>query len=273
MRFPEKRKLFTITEVARACGVSRSTLLRMEESGFLKPFRVDPDTGYRYYDLSAVSAVGQYQMLQSIGLTRKEIGDVYYERIDSSDFLEMLRERQSALEQFIKEFELRHDHSKNFSVSYVTLPAETCYCARIRGTDLEEISMRAYLIHESCVAAGYRLLGSRPMSAEYDDPSDLVNPSVPEFRCTVLIPVLSDDRNDPNLRFLPQTEAISIVGFGDYGVMYALWRRLFAEIETRGLEPAGPPRLIALIAPYTGTHYKREDYCYECVVPIRERKE
>ena len=96
MRYPEKRKLFTITEVARACGVSRSTLLRMEESGFLKPFRVDPETGYRYYDLSAVSAVGQYQMLQSIGLTRKEIGDVYYERIDSSDFLEMLRQRQQS---------------------------------------------------------------------------------------------------------------------------------------------------------------------------------
>ena len=45
MIFPEERKLFTVKDVSRACGVSRATLIRMEESGFLTPHHVNPDTG------------------------------------------------------------------------------------------------------------------------------------------------------------------------------------------------------------------------------------
>ena len=55
MIFPDNRKLFTIKEMTQACGVSRTTLIRMEEDGFLKPYRVDPDSGYRYYDLQNVT--------------------------------------------------------------------------------------------------------------------------------------------------------------------------------------------------------------------------
>ena len=39
MKFPEERKLFTVKDVSRACGVSRASLIRMEKSGFLKPYR------------------------------------------------------------------------------------------------------------------------------------------------------------------------------------------------------------------------------------------
>ena len=61
MKIPEKRVLFSMKEITNACGVSRSTLLRMEEDGFLKPYKIDPESGYRYYDLQNVAAVGQYQ--------------------------------------------------------------------------------------------------------------------------------------------------------------------------------------------------------------------
>ena len=92
---PEKTRLFTINEIAQACGISRSTLLRMEKDGFLMPRRVDPITGYRYYDLQNVTAVGQYQRLQEAGLSRKEISDLYYERVDSRKFLEAQRQKLS----------------------------------------------------------------------------------------------------------------------------------------------------------------------------------
>lgn len=44
-------------DVVQACGVSRTTLIRMEKSGFLSPYRVDPGTGYRYYDMQNVAAI------------------------------------------------------------------------------------------------------------------------------------------------------------------------------------------------------------------------
>ena len=43
-----ENKLFQITEAARACGLSRSTLMRMEEKGLLTPAHVAPESGRRY---------------------------------------------------------------------------------------------------------------------------------------------------------------------------------------------------------------------------------
>ncbi len=50
------KKLFTIGQVCKCCGVSRSTILRMEIRGLLSP-RVDENTGYRYYNIYNVTKV------------------------------------------------------------------------------------------------------------------------------------------------------------------------------------------------------------------------
>ena len=126
MKLPKNRALFSIKEMSEICGISRASLLRLEEDGFLLPYRVNPDTGYRYYDMQNVTAVGQYQRMQTIGMSRKEIADLYYERIDSAAFIAELRQKLARLQLFLNEYEMRHDRSKNFSVFYTALPAVTC---------------------------------------------------------------------------------------------------------------------------------------------------
>ena len=273
MIFPENRKLFTVKEMTQACGVSRTTLIRMEEDGFLKPYRVDPDSGYRYYDLQNVTAVGQYQRLQEAGLSRKEIADLHFERVDSRKFLEAQRQKLSRLQRFLDEYELRHDPSKAFSVSLVTLPAVTCYCAEITTFSPEETATLSYLAHERCVAEGYRMLGSEPLFGIPDEQPARMDYAGTEHRFTLCIPVAAGSKPDPQLRFFPATEALSILGFGHYSVVPKLWDRLWSELDARGLEASEAARFIALVAPYAGAHYQPEDFCYECAVPIRERKE
>ncbi len=273
MRYPEKRKLFTIKEISHACGVSRATLIRMEEDGFFRPNWIDPDTGYRYYDTQNVAAVGQYQRLHTIGLSRKEIADLYLEREDSDKLLEGLRQKLNRLQRFLNDYELRHDKSKNFSVFYVSLPALTCYCTEINGSSFDESGMMAYLAHEKCVEAGYRLFGGEPLMTIYDDPRACVDQLGAGSKFTMCVPVIPESKDDPNLRFFPATEALAILGFGYYTVIARLWEILFEEVERRGLEPSGHARLIGLTAPYSGAHYDPEDFCYECVIPIKERKE
>ena len=272
MIFPNDRKLFTIKEMTQACGVSRTTLIRMEEDGFLKPYRVDPDSGYRYYDLQNVTAVGQYQRLQEAGLSRKEIADLYYERVDSRKFLEAQRQKLSRLQRFLDEYELRHDHSKAFSVSYVTLPAVTCYCVEITAFTAEEMATLSFLAHERCVTDGYRMLGSEPLFGIPPKQFSRMEYDGTKHSSSLCIPVVPDSKPSPQLRSFSATEALSILGFGHYSVVPDLWARLWAEFDSRGLDASGPPRFIAHVAPYTGAHYKPEDFCYECVVPIKERK-
>ncbi len=272
MVFPDNRRLFTIKEMTQACGVSRTTLIRMEEDGFLKPYRVDPGSGYRYYDLQNVTAVGQYQRLQETGLSRKEIADLYYERVDSREFVKAQRQKLSRLQRFLDEYELRHDRSKDFSVSYATLPAVTCYCTEVTVRSPQEVATLSFLAHERCVEAGYQMLGSEPLFGIPQEQRPRMDYDGTDYHSTFCIPVVPGSGPDRQLRFFPAAEALSILGFGDFSIVPKLWDRLWAEVDARGLETSAPARFIALVGPYTGAHYKPEDFCYECVVPIRERK-
>lgn len=273
MQYPEERKLFTVKDVCRACGISRTTLLRMEESGFLTPYRVDPDSGYRYYDTGNIAAIGQYQWLQSAGLSRAQIADLYHGRINNEEFLKEQRKKLEAMRRFVNEFELRHDRSKDHTFSLRTLPEATCYCVEVGGiSSFDKSGMLSYLAHERCVAEGYRLLGSEPMSVIIEDWRSWTEDSPPECGFTVCIPIVPGPgwESDPNLRRFPATEALSIIGFGEYSVISGLWKSLFEELDARGLEPNGSARLIALVAPYVGDHIRPDEYCYECVVPVSE---
>ena len=131
--------------------------------------------------------------------------------------------------------------------------------------------MLGYLAHEKCISEGYRLLGSEPMSALRDDWSTWAKGPQPDYDFTICIPVIPDpdSDSDPNLRRFPATEALSIIGFGEYSVIPSLWKRLFEEADAQGLKPCGPQRVIALVAPYVGDHVRPEEYCHECIIPIR----
>lgn len=272
MIFPDNRRLFSISEMAHACGVSRTTLIRMEKDGFMKPYLIDPDSGYRYYDLQNVTAVGQYQRLQETGLSRKEIADLYYERVDSRKFLEEQRQKLSRLQSFLDEYELRHDHSKSFSFSFVTLPAVTCYCTDITARFPEEMATLSYLAHERCVAEGYQVIGSKPLFGIPEEQFPRMAYDGTELHSLICIPVVPGSGPEHKLRFFPASEAFTILGFGHFSIVSDLWDRLWAEFDEQGLEASGPARFISLVGPYAGAHYKPEDFCYECVVPIKERK-
>ena len=101
MIFTDQRRLFTSLQVCRACGISRTSLFRLEEIGFLTPYSVNPDTGYRYYDLQNITAVGQFQKMQEIGLSKKDIVDLYLERMDSEEFLKTQRQKLNMMQRFL----------------------------------------------------------------------------------------------------------------------------------------------------------------------------
>ena len=60
----EEKNLFRIGQAANACGVSRSTLLRLEEKGLLTPIYIEEDSGRRYYDNHNVARILQIEKLK-----------------------------------------------------------------------------------------------------------------------------------------------------------------------------------------------------------------
>ncbi|MCR5430956.1 MAG: MerR family transcriptional regulator [Lachnospiraceae bacterium] len=268
MIFPDNRKIFTSAEVCHACGISRTSLFRLEEIGFLKPYHVNPENGYRYYDLQNITVIGQYQRMQAIGLSKKEIVDLYYERVDSKEFLDVQRQKLNMLERFLDDYEFRHNHDQSHSGAIVTIPSVSCYCTDITVYSPEEIAKRNYLVHEQCVSEGYQMLGSKPLFAVYEDPNVWATYKDSGIRYTLCIPVVPTSAQDPHMRFFSETKAFSIIEFGGFNVIPKLCKDFWEEFGKRELKPSEPPRIIMHVGSYAGAHYKSEDFCYEAIIPI-----
>ncbi len=260
------KKLFTVAEVSHACGISRTSLIRLEESGFLKPARVNPATGYRYYDVLNLVEIGRYKRLQAIGLTRKEMTDYYRGHIDHEQFIKDQRKKLNELQHFINESELRYTEKNNIE-SFMTLPDTICYCEDISSSSFKEAESLAYTTYNEVIAGGLCVIPEQPPFIISDNWSALDKDSPAGCRLTVCIPVrepFEKDR-DMHLRLFPSHEALSICGAGGYSILTDLIFRLHSLLKERGLQPDGPTRAIIL-----ATHVSTpEEYIFECMVPIK----
>lgn len=269
MIFPEDQQLFTVSELAHACGVSRATLIRIEECGILTPCRINPETGYRYYNAYNAAQVGQYLLLQSLGLTRDEIAEFHLQKTDRKALLKAQREKLDRMERVLEELEIRSRGIPGISFSYMDLPEQTCFCLETELSSPEEGEFFFFKAHEQCIKEGFQLLGTEPLFGLSSDSWRLpsTQSKVPT-KITACIPIKAHGKDDPRLKVFPAIHAFSGVAYGNYSMISELFLRFWQEIDTRGIQPAGPVRLYGLIAPYTGIHLSPEHYCYRMVAPV-----
>lgn len=71
--------MLTIGQMSRACGVSVKTLHHYEKIGLLRPSRIDPDSGYRYYQESQIQTMLLIGRLKRYGFSLAEIGPLLAE--------------------------------------------------------------------------------------------------------------------------------------------------------------------------------------------------
>lgn len=267
MLFPEDQQLFTINELAKVCGVSRTTLIRIEECGILTPCYVNPDTGYRYYNAYNASQIGQYLFLQSMGLTREETAALYYRKANAKTILKAQWEKLNRMQRVLEEFEVRSKEVHSISFSYLDFPEQTCYSMESELSSAEEGEVFFFKTHEQCMKDGFQLLGTELLFGLRSDDFRFEELSTQQ-KVTACIPVVAPKQNNSRLITFPAIHAFTGIAYGDYGVIGKLCRSFWQEINVRRIQPAGPARLYGLVAPYTGNHYSSEGYCYRIIVPV-----
>ena len=77
----EVMKLVPIGHFAKTTGLTRSTLRFYDEVGLLRPARVDPETGYRYYRREQTVQAEQIRLLRTLEIPLSDIQRVF----DASD--------------------------------------------------------------------------------------------------------------------------------------------------------------------------------------------
>ena len=261
------KKLFQITEAARACGLSRSTLMRMEEKGLLTPAYTAPESGRRYYDNFNVARILQIEKFRAMGLDAEEIADYFVRGGEASELLAALESRLRDLQRSVEEMRLRAAEGPAVSVQVMRLPAVTCCMRWHTGVTYEERYAAMYGFYSECVRRGC-VLSDEPLFTISDRKDYLEGHISGEpYRYAVCVPV-RPEAAPKDAVVLPECCALSVLYCGDYTGVDEMWLTLGREAKARGLTPADAPRILGIVAPYTGREIEAKRYCSRLVLPV-----
>ncbi len=88
--------LMLIGEIAEFYGVSRKAMRLYEKKGIIKPVKVDPANGYRYYSAEQVQQLNALIELKALGFSLDEIKTVINGKTEKDSLVEMLKKKRRA---------------------------------------------------------------------------------------------------------------------------------------------------------------------------------
>ncbi len=99
--------MIKIGDFARLSQVSVPTLRHYDEMGLLKPVKVDPFTGYRYYSVSQLPRLNRILALKDLGFSLEQIESVLSGDPTLDQLRGMLKLKQAEVEQHLADEEAR----------------------------------------------------------------------------------------------------------------------------------------------------------------------
>ncbi|HUA41203.1 MAG TPA: MerR family transcriptional regulator [Streptosporangiaceae bacterium] len=93
--------MFTIGDFARHGRVSVRMLRHYDATGLLHPARVDPASGYRYYEAGQLARLNRIIALKELGFSLEQVRAMLDERVGIEQLRGMLRLRQAELQSAI----------------------------------------------------------------------------------------------------------------------------------------------------------------------------
>ncbi len=261
--------LFSISQVAHACNLSRSSLIRLEEKGLLTPARTNAKNRYRYYDNNNIARILQIQKFQQMGFSSEEIVSYYESGGKTDGLLAILEQRLSVLQQQIAEMRLRAHEVPDSPLTIIEIPETVCCVRKFQGSLVQDKYHASYDFFHECVEKGISL-APKPffiINERTDYLDGKITPTPYDFH--ICIPVLPEQAPEDAVHF-PACTALSLLCYGNYGNINETYLYLGEQVRKRGLTPAGFIRVIALVAPYAGKEIDPDRYCSQLVLPVEE---
>ena len=265
-----KKELFTISEVGKVCGVSASTIRRLEERGLLTPAQIDEQSGYRYYDTHNVNKMLQIKAFQKMGLTYDDILEFYSLGGRSFDFLQRMKDRLALLSRTVAEMELWNNDKKHLSFELIELPDYVCYAREFSGTTFEDRYRDMYALCTEAFKKGYRMLATEPMFLMQKYKDFFAEEPEKEFNYICCIP-LEPDCASEETTVIKGGKALSILYYGDNKTARVSMLTLLTEkINELHLKPAEYFRGLCIIAPYMGKEIHSDNLVSRYILTVEE---
>lgn len=91
--------MFTVGEFSRLARVSKRLLRYYDQIGLLKPVRIDPVSGYRYYSAEQMPLLNRILALKDLGLSLDQIQRLLNDNISADEMQGMLLLKKAEIEQ------------------------------------------------------------------------------------------------------------------------------------------------------------------------------
>lgn len=269
----EGESLYTINEVANICGISRATLLRMEDAGFDTPCYINPESGFRYYDVMNILKIQRFLMLKRLGVSQKDILAYYNGTLDKQNFLSVIRERLDIAQRCLDEFESSFTERESITYSFYTLPEMTCYTFPCPIRQIKKQVEYNYLEIKKMYDLGFKPYPSTPMFCVVPD-FDTVYDGIDSdpFESKICMSIRPDTIPDPSKVIKVRSrQAFSLLYHGDNDYMMENGGKLLlAEMKKRNIKPAGPLIGINVVGVFFGNEIDPEDYVFRFAIPVEQ---
>ena len=239
--------IFSITALARTCGVSRATILRMENEGLLKPAYNDSENSYRYYDCKSVAEVMRILNYQRLGFTKKEIAALFRDPQLIRKNIAELKDHHEFILRELEELSLKVNETDDIQIRDTEIPDGYYYIVNSHIIYGPEHVRRLALNGLNCfIGENMRGTGERIMMLYVDDDKDMIGAfDHKEHLCRLMIPTLNHF-DDENVIYRNSYKALSLVCRGNYYKSDHLFTMLWNEALKRGLTPVGPINITGL---------------------------
>lgn len=260
--------LFSISQAARACNISRSSLIRLEDKGLLTPAYTDADSRYRYYDNDNISRILQIQKFQCMGFNPEEICSYYADGGKADELLAVLEQKLYVLQQQVEEMRLRSHNVPDMSLSIIEIPETVCCVRKYHGALIQDKYHATYDFFHECVEKGIPL-APKPLFI-INERTDFLEGKITStpYDFHICIPVLPESAPEDAVS-IPACTALSLLVYGSYGNLNDVHLYLGEQVRKRGLTPAGYVRAISLVGPYVGKEIEPNRYCSQLVLPVK----
>jgi DNA-binding transcriptional MerR regulator len=256
--------MFTIGDFARHGQVSVRMLRHYDATGLLRPARVDPVSGYRFYEAGQLARLNRIIALKDLGFTLEQVRAMLDQQVSAEQLRGMLRLRQAELQS-----QIAADTSRLSQVEARlriiemegAMPADDMQVKRVPAVRVAQLTATAASLEPASITPViqplYEELGRRlgqaglvpagPAIAYYEDAPDgdrvLVHATLP----VSAVPASGYDVEVIDLPGISQ--AATIVHRGSMDNVMATIQTLAQWIEDNGYRAIGYPREVYLECP------------------------
>ncbi|MCP4499654.1 MAG: MerR family transcriptional regulator [Deltaproteobacteria bacterium] len=252
----EDNAMLSIGELSKTVQLTVKTIRLYQEKGLLEPTVVDDQTGYRYYDHSAVERARSIKVLRALDFSLADIAVLLEEASSGSNLAALLQTQRDKIDGKLKKFQgiqqsldliLKQERELTMNKDEQTFKVEEknvddILIVGIRGKGVYEDSGERF--SKLGRLAGRHMKGA-PLNLFYD--AEYKAEDADFESCFVVKKKVEHD--DVECRVLPGGRCLSLIHKGAYDTVGRSYAALFQAIREQGLEPQLPSREVYVKGP------------------------